>query len=186
MFRIIESHWFVWVSQSNHIPMEIDYDKERPWLSLQVGSCINYTHLLLVFYLYRWLHTLCVTWSSNTLTNTWICMTWASNTLTNTWMCVTWASNTLTNTWMCMTWTSNTLTNTWMCVMWATGRQVFLFFLLFPIFSAIPINSYFLRNSYFFLFLWVFRFAARFFAANPQISLRRTCFLSWICISFSI
>ena len=46
---------------------------------------------------------------------------------------------------------------------------------IFPIFSAIPINSYFLRNSYFFLFLWVFRFAVHFFAANPQISLRRTC-----------
>jgi hypothetical protein len=26
----------VWVSQSNHIPMEIEEDKERPWLPLQV------------------------------------------------------------------------------------------------------------------------------------------------------
>ena len=60
----------------------------------------------------------------------------------------------------------------WPCMVSVnTGCQVFLFF---PIFSAIPINSYFLRNSYFFLFLWVFRFAVRFFAANPQISLRRT------------
>lgn len=36
MMRVIESHWFVWVSQSNHIPMEIDEDKCRPWLPLQV------------------------------------------------------------------------------------------------------------------------------------------------------
>ncbi|KAK2187909.1 hypothetical protein NP493_150g00034 [Ridgeia piscesae] len=39
--RIIESHWFVWVSQSNHIPMEIDDDKERPWLPLQLRASCN-------------------------------------------------------------------------------------------------------------------------------------------------
>jgi len=36
--RCVESHWFVWVSQSNHIPMEIDEDKERPWLALQLHA----------------------------------------------------------------------------------------------------------------------------------------------------
>lgn len=36
--RCMESHWFVWVSQSNHIPMEIDDDKERPWLALQLHA----------------------------------------------------------------------------------------------------------------------------------------------------
>lgn len=36
MVRCLESHWFVWVSQSNHIPMEIEEDKERPWLPLQL------------------------------------------------------------------------------------------------------------------------------------------------------
>jgi fatty acid desaturase 2 (delta-6 desaturase) len=34
--RCLESHWFVWVSQSNHIPMDIEEDKERPWLALQL------------------------------------------------------------------------------------------------------------------------------------------------------
>jgi fatty acid desaturase 2 (delta-6 desaturase) len=34
--RVLESHWFVWVSQSNHIPMSIEDDKERPWLALQM------------------------------------------------------------------------------------------------------------------------------------------------------
>jgi len=38
IIRCLESHWFVWVSQSNHIPMEIDEDKERPWLSLQLHA----------------------------------------------------------------------------------------------------------------------------------------------------
>lgn len=38
LVRCLESHWFVWVSQSNHIPMEIDDDKERPWLSLQLHA----------------------------------------------------------------------------------------------------------------------------------------------------
>lgn len=35
-FRIVGSHWFVWVSQSNHIPMEIEDDKERSWVPLQM------------------------------------------------------------------------------------------------------------------------------------------------------
>lgn len=38
--RILESHWFVWVSQSNHIPMDIEEDAQRPWLELQLaGTC---------------------------------------------------------------------------------------------------------------------------------------------------
>jgi len=39
--RCVESHWFVWVSQSNHIPMEIDKDHARPWLSLQLHATCN-------------------------------------------------------------------------------------------------------------------------------------------------
>jgi len=35
-YRCLDSEWFVWVSQSNHIPMDIEEDKDRPWLSLQV------------------------------------------------------------------------------------------------------------------------------------------------------
>ncbi|PIO39818.1 hypothetical protein AB205_0126200, partial [Aquarana catesbeiana] len=36
--RFIESHWFVWVTQMNHIPMEIDHEKYRDWLGSQVGG----------------------------------------------------------------------------------------------------------------------------------------------------
>ena len=36
LVRIIESHWFVWVTQSNHIPMNIEDDAEEPWFPLQV------------------------------------------------------------------------------------------------------------------------------------------------------
>lgn len=39
--RCLESHWFVWVSQSNHIPMDIEDDKERPWLALQLYATCN-------------------------------------------------------------------------------------------------------------------------------------------------
>ncbi|NWU67511.1 FADS2 desaturase, partial [Pterocles burchelli] len=31
--QFLESHWFVWVTQMNHIPMEIDCEKHRDWLS---------------------------------------------------------------------------------------------------------------------------------------------------------
>lgn len=36
--RYLESHWFVWVSQMNHIPMNIAYDKNDDWVSTQVIS----------------------------------------------------------------------------------------------------------------------------------------------------
>jgi fatty acid desaturase 2 (delta-6 desaturase) len=41
LVRCLESHWFVWVSQSNHIPMDIEEDKERPWLALQLYATCN-------------------------------------------------------------------------------------------------------------------------------------------------
>lgn len=34
--RFLESHWFVWVTQMNHIVMEIDLDHYRDWFSSQV------------------------------------------------------------------------------------------------------------------------------------------------------
>nr|ATY93170.1 fatty acid desaturases 6 [Strongylocentrotus intermedius] len=40
-FRVLESIWFTWVSQSNHIPMEIDVDSARPWLELQLRATCN-------------------------------------------------------------------------------------------------------------------------------------------------
>ncbi|XP_061465822.1 acyl-CoA (8-3)-desaturase-like [Rhineura floridana] len=40
LFRMMESSWFVWVSQMSHIPMHIDYDKNLDWFSLQLqGTC---------------------------------------------------------------------------------------------------------------------------------------------------
>ena len=57
--------------------------------------------------------------------------------------------------------------NAYFTSMESTGCQVFLFFLFFQQFL-------FFEKFLFFLFLWFFRFAARFFAANPQISLRRS------------
>ncbi|KAG8125551.1 putative Fatty acid desaturase 1 protein [Naja naja] len=41
LLRIIESHWFVWVTQMNHIPMAIDYDKNMDWLSMQLQATCN-------------------------------------------------------------------------------------------------------------------------------------------------
>ncbi|PAA74463.1 hypothetical protein BOX15_Mlig034529g6, partial [Macrostomum lignano] len=38
LVRMIESHWFTWVSQSNHIPMEIEHDRAEPWLALQLHA----------------------------------------------------------------------------------------------------------------------------------------------------
>ena len=34
--RFLESNWFVWVTQMNHIPMHIDRDQNRDWVSTQV------------------------------------------------------------------------------------------------------------------------------------------------------
>ena len=38
--RFLESHWFVWCTQTNHMPMNIDLDKRRDWVSMQLaGTC---------------------------------------------------------------------------------------------------------------------------------------------------
>ncbi|XP_022102086.1 fatty acid desaturase 2-like [Acanthaster planci] len=39
--RFMESHWFVWVTQMNHIPMEIDSDKHKEWLPMQLQATCN-------------------------------------------------------------------------------------------------------------------------------------------------
>nr|XP_060626636.1 acyl-CoA (8-3)-desaturase-like [Anolis sagrei ordinatus] len=41
LFRIMESSWFVWVSQMSHIPMDIDYDKNLDWVSTQLQATCN-------------------------------------------------------------------------------------------------------------------------------------------------
>lgn len=38
--RFLESHWFTWVTQISHLPMEIDTDKKKDWVSMQLaGTC---------------------------------------------------------------------------------------------------------------------------------------------------
>uniref|UniRef100_A0A672TJ49 Cytochrome b5 heme-binding domain-containing protein n=1 Tax=Strigops habroptila TaxID=2489341 RepID=A0A672TJ49_STRHB len=39
--RYLESTWFIWVSQMNHIPMHIDYDKNKDWVSTQLHATCN-------------------------------------------------------------------------------------------------------------------------------------------------
>ncbi|XP_016324433.1 fatty acid desaturase 2-like [Sinocyclocheilus anshuiensis] len=39
--RFMESHWFVWVTQMSHIPMDIDYEKHQDWLIMQLVATYN-------------------------------------------------------------------------------------------------------------------------------------------------
>uniref|UniRef100_A0A8B9NQG9 Fatty acid desaturase domain-containing protein n=1 Tax=Accipiter nisus TaxID=211598 RepID=A0A8B9NQG9_9AVES len=39
--RYLESNWFIWVTQMNHIPMDIDYDKNKDWVSTQLHATCN-------------------------------------------------------------------------------------------------------------------------------------------------
>nr|QAY29225.1 fatty acid desaturase [Chelon labrosus] len=39
--RFLESHGFVWVTQMNHLPMDIDHEKHRDWLTMQLHSTCN-------------------------------------------------------------------------------------------------------------------------------------------------
>ncbi|KAL4622919.1 fatty acid desaturase 2 [Arapaima gigas] len=39
--RFLESHWFVWVTQMNHIPMDIDHEKHQDWLTMQLVATCN-------------------------------------------------------------------------------------------------------------------------------------------------
>uniref|UniRef100_R4GC11 Fatty acid desaturase domain-containing protein n=1 Tax=Anolis carolinensis TaxID=28377 RepID=R4GC11_ANOCA len=41
LFRVLESSWFVWVSQMSHIPMNVDYDKNLDWVSTQLQATCN-------------------------------------------------------------------------------------------------------------------------------------------------
>jgi fatty acid desaturase/predicted heme/steroid binding protein len=41
--RLIESHWFTWVTSMNHLPMDIDTDKNLDWLTQQLVSTCNVT-----------------------------------------------------------------------------------------------------------------------------------------------
>uniref|UniRef100_A0A8C7R0J7 Cytochrome b5 heme-binding domain-containing protein n=1 Tax=Oncorhynchus mykiss TaxID=8022 RepID=A0A8C7R0J7_ONCMY len=39
--RFLESHWFVWVTQMNHLPMEIDHERHQDWLTMQLSATCN-------------------------------------------------------------------------------------------------------------------------------------------------
>ncbi|KAI3370689.1 hypothetical protein L3Q82_007245 [Scortum barcoo] len=39
--RFLESHWFVWVTQMSHLPMDIDHEKHRDWLTMQLQATCN-------------------------------------------------------------------------------------------------------------------------------------------------
>ncbi|KAK6309407.1 hypothetical protein J4Q44_G00208700 [Coregonus suidteri] len=39
--RFLESHWFVWVTQMNHLPMEMDHERHRDWLTMQLSATCN-------------------------------------------------------------------------------------------------------------------------------------------------
>ncbi|XP_036390751.1 acyl-CoA (8-3)-desaturase-like [Megalops cyprinoides] len=41
LVRFLESNWFVWVTQMNHIPMHIDRDQNKDWLTMQVEATCN-------------------------------------------------------------------------------------------------------------------------------------------------
>jgi len=45
-FRVLESHWFVYVTQMNHIPMHIDFDHKVDWPTLQNMATCNIEHSL--------------------------------------------------------------------------------------------------------------------------------------------
>ena len=41
LWRTIESNWFTWVTQMNHIPMHVDNDRALDWPTLQGLSTCN-------------------------------------------------------------------------------------------------------------------------------------------------
>ncbi|CAL9697434.1 unnamed protein product [Knipowitschia caucasica] len=41
LVRFLESHWFVWVTQMNHLSMEIDHERHQDWLSMQLQATCN-------------------------------------------------------------------------------------------------------------------------------------------------
>nr|XP_033784316.1 acyl-CoA (8-3)-desaturase isoform X1 [Geotrypetes seraphini] len=41
LVRFLESNWFVWVTQMNHIPMNVYYDQNKDWVSAQLQATCN-------------------------------------------------------------------------------------------------------------------------------------------------
>ncbi|XP_051823129.1 fatty acid desaturase 3 isoform X2 [Antechinus flavipes] len=41
LVRVLESHWFVWITQMNHLPRDIGSEKHRDWVSGQLKATCN-------------------------------------------------------------------------------------------------------------------------------------------------
>nr|KAG5713432.1 hypothetical protein BaRGS_024980 [Batillaria attramentaria] len=41
MPRFLESHWFVWTTQMNHIPMDVSRDQNEDWVTMQLKATCN-------------------------------------------------------------------------------------------------------------------------------------------------
>jgi fatty acid desaturase len=39
--RVLESHWFMWITQMNHIPKEIGHEKHPDWANFQLAATCN-------------------------------------------------------------------------------------------------------------------------------------------------
>ncbi|KAK7506439.1 hypothetical protein BaRGS_00002551 [Batillaria attramentaria] len=39
--RFLESHWFVWTTQMNHIPMDVSRDQNEDWVTMQLKATCN-------------------------------------------------------------------------------------------------------------------------------------------------
>ena len=39
--RVLESHWFTWVTSMSHLPMKIDEDQQHDWVTSQLASTQN-------------------------------------------------------------------------------------------------------------------------------------------------
>ena len=42
VFKILESIWFTWVAEANHLPMNIEHDADQPWLKLQLAATCDF------------------------------------------------------------------------------------------------------------------------------------------------
>lgn len=41
LVRFFESHWFIWITQMSHLPMEVDHDRDLSWFKLQLEATCN-------------------------------------------------------------------------------------------------------------------------------------------------
>ena len=46
VYRFLESHWFIWCTQFNHLAMEMDVDDLKDWPARQVRIQYNLNNLI--------------------------------------------------------------------------------------------------------------------------------------------